>query len=136
MKAILFLAYLFVEVYVTITIASEIGFFFTFLTIVFTAIFGIILIFKTPFKIAEIMQNVLGKASSFIAIGISAILRIFAAILLIFPGFFGDILGLILLVVSILITPKIDAYNDKHSKESKNKEEIIDVEIIVDNGNK
>lgn len=137
MKIALSLIYLFIEVYVTITIASEIGFLYTFLIILFSAVFGIVLIFNTPFKMAEIMQNILGSAS-LVAFGIFTFLRIFAAFLLILPGFFGDIVGIILLVGSFLFAPKQNkqdvVYSDEENHKHK-KEEIIDVEIIDDNNN-
>jgi UPF0716 family protein affecting phage T7 exclusion len=136
LKAVSFLFYLFIEVFVTISIATQIGALYTFLIIVFTAMFGIFLIFSIPFKFLEVMQNVFGKALSFATFGISTILRFFAGILLILPGFFGDMLGLVLLIGSFLFLPKKSAQDDRFDSKKNNKEEFIDVEIIDDNNTK
>ena len=138
MKLTLFLIYLFIEVYVTITIALEIGFLYTFLIIIFTVIFGLILIITTPFKMAEIMQNIFGNAS-FLAFGISTLLRIIAGIFLVLPGFFGDMIGLVLFIGSLLFLPRKNINANEHydlNNYKKNEEEIIDVEIVDDNSDK
>lgn len=134
MKLVGFLVYLFIEVFVTVPIASEVGALYTFLIIVFTAVFGIFLFVSTPFKMAELMQNVLNNFS-FAALGFSTILRVIAAIFLILPGFFGDMLGVLLLIGSFLLAPRLNRKDrgDDFSKNNKNNnEEIIDVEIIDD----
>lgn len=127
MKLILFLFYIFVEVVVTVPLASAIGIFYTFLEIVLSAIFGIILLFNTPFKLQESFQRIMQKRLSLSTVSLASTIRILGAFLLILPGFFGDITGAVLLIMSAILLIGVKVSRNKDD------EDIIDVEIIDDN---
>ncbi|MDR0579504.1 MAG: FxsA family protein [Campylobacteraceae bacterium] len=126
MKLILFLFYIFIEVVVTIPLASAIGVFYTFLEILLSAVFGIILLFNTPFKLQESFQRIMQKKLSLSTVSLASTVRILGAFLLILPGFFGDITGAVLLIMSAVLLIGV----------KRDDEDIIDVEIIDDNSNK
>jgi UPF0716 family protein affecting phage T7 exclusion len=126
-KLILFLFYIFVEVVVTVPLASAIGIFYTFLEIVLSAIFGIILLFNTPFKLQESFQRIMQKRLSLSTVSLASTIRILGAFLLILPGFFGDITGAVLLIMSAILLIGVKVSRNKDD------EDIIDVEIIDDN---
>jgi UPF0716 family protein affecting phage T7 exclusion len=125
-KLILFLFYIFIEVVVTIPLASAIGVFYTFLEILLSAVFGIILLFNTPFKLQESFQRIMQKKLSLSTVSLASTVRILGAFLLILPGFFGDITGAVLLIMSAVLLIGV----------KRDDEDIIDVEIIDDNSNK
>jgi UPF0716 family protein affecting phage T7 exclusion len=125
-KLILFLFYIFIEVVVTIPLASAIGIFYTFLEIVLSAIFGIILLLNTPFKLHESIQRIMQKRLSLSTVSLASTIRILGVFLLILPGFFGDITGAVLLVMSAVLLVSVKVSRDKDD------ENIIDVEIIDD----
>jgi UPF0716 family protein affecting phage T7 exclusion len=125
-KIILFLIYLFVEVTVTLPIAGALGVFYTFLEIILSAIFGIFILLNTPFKLHESIQRVMQKKLSVSTVSLASTIRVLGSFLLILPGFFGDTVGAVLLVMSAVLLIGV-----KYSKDKD--EDVIDVEIIEDN---
>lgn len=132
MKSFCFIIYILIEAFITISIASEIGILYTLLVVLFTGAIGLFLFLSIPFKIAEIMNNVFTDFS-LTAFGISTFLKICGAIMLILPGFFGDMIGVILVIGSVIFLPKPKTTNQKQDKSKNYNEEIIDVEIVEDN---
>ncbi|MFV0481945.1 MAG: FxsA family protein [Campylobacteraceae bacterium] len=135
MKSAIFIVYLFIEILISLPIASNIGVLYTFLEIIFSVIIGFFLLLSTPFKMAEIFQNSMGRNFSISAFGISTFLRVTSAFLLILPGFFGDMIGVVLFIGSIIFRPKVDnsTIYEEPKRDRNQNEEIIDVEIIDDN---
>ena len=134
-----FLAYLLIEVFVSVNISSNIGAMATFLEIVVSAIFGFILLtnFKnTFFESLQAMQKRTISMQEFQKLNAFTLL---GALLLIVPGFFSDIIGIFLQFTffatlfarKILhVKDNIDIEDIQHIK--KEHDEIIDVEIIDD----
>ncbi len=140
---IYFVIYLFIEVMISSFFITLIGGLFTFLEILLTAIIGISLLKNFNYSLEEnIVKIRTGQMSQeeFIATNAS---RSIGALLLIIPGFFTDILG-ILLQFGILIglfeflfknknnTSFHNTY-DTHTTRKEKHDEIIDVEIIEHN---
>jgi 2-isopropylmalate synthase/UPF0716 protein FxsA len=147
--------YLFLEVMVSTSFASMLGGLLTFIEIVFTAFIGIFLLRTFQFSIMESGQKLSqGEITQdeFLASNMS---KAIGAILLIIPGFFTDIIGLLLqfgILTFILIklfsfkpkrSDEQNQYNNTHfhyesynnyeqPKRRYDNEEIIDVEIIDD----
>ncbi|MDR2635880.1 MAG: FxsA family protein, partial [Campylobacteraceae bacterium] len=59
MKSALFLFYVFIEVMITVPLASAIGVLYTFLEIVLSAFLGFAILFNTPFTIKENLGNIM-----------------------------------------------------------------------------
>jgi len=135
---IYFLIYLFIEIFITYEFTSIVSPFGTFLEIIATAVIGIFIIKNLNFSLVENMQKVLRREISqeeFISIGL---FKLIGAILLIIPGVFSDILGILMQFeeFAIFITKKIsNRFNNRYEYYQPKKDfddDIIDVEIIED----
>ena len=149
-----FLLYLFLEVMVSSAISGEIGGLMTFLELIGSAILGISLLQNFKFSLLEKIKSVRSgdlTKEEFIQSSIGAAI---GAILLIIPGFFTDILGLLLqFSFFIVIFTKIFKFkkqnltnnsqytqsNFRYTSHTNNKyqytkgdNDVIDVEIIDD----
>ncbi len=132
-----FLIYLFLEVFVTVNIASSIGAVATFLELVISALVGLILLANMR---VTLMQNLNALMQGEISIESFQRLNLWAivgAILFILPGFLGDIVGLLLQFSSIvtLFASKflhVKEENPPHHYTQGREDEIIDVEVLDD----
>jgi len=136
-----FLIYLFLEVLVSVNIASAIGGLATFFEIILSAFIGISILINFRTTLAENM-----RAVSFSCIDLQEFQRLniftlLGAILLIIPGFLTDIIGL-LLQFSVITSMIVNRYAVKSGKCNTSYEDInniqkdsdvIDVEIIEHN---
>ncbi|MDR1008561.1 MAG: FxsA family protein [Campylobacteraceae bacterium] len=125
MRMILFLLYLFAEVTITLPIAWALGVFYTFLEILLSAVFGIVILFNTPFTIKDSFDKITQNRLSAGVLPLAVIVRIFAAFLLILPGFLGDTTAIILLIWSVILLVGDKVHSDKA-------EDVIDVEVVED----
>lgn len=149
---IYFFIYLFLEVMISSSIAGSIGGLYTFLEIIVSAIIGITILKNFKYSLMENIQKArTGQITQeeFIQTNVG---RAIGALLLIVPGFFTDMIGILLqfgLLVSLfskIFTFKKPQQTSKNSGnfeyphtnfnnttyKGKN-DEIIDVEIIDDN---
>ena len=125
---IYFLLYLFIEIYVSVKIASAIGPLWTFLEVVGTAIYGVWIISNMHIQMSATMQALANGEISIEEFESMNLYVLIGAILLIIPGFFTDILGLLLQfgVFSKFIARKIFKLKPKRMED----DDVIDVEII------
>lgn len=128
-----FLLYLFLEVLVSLTIASAIGVFFTFLEIIGSAVLGSVILANYGRSSAGIMELMQKRKISQEAFLTNRLFSYIGAFLLILPGFLTDIIGLLLqfeftakLFAKLFIKQKTYP-NDR--RQEKN-DDVIDVEII------
>ena len=137
-----FIVYLFLEVLVSVNIASAIGGLATFFEILLSAFIGISILMNFRSTLAENM-----RAVSFSCIDLEEFQRLnlftlIGAILLILPGFLTDIIG-ILLQFSVFTSMLVNRYNVKSGScntpfegeniNHKKDDDVIDVEIIEHN---
>jgi len=130
---IYFLVYLFVEIFVSYEFTKIFTPFGMFLEILASAIIGIMLIRTLNFSLAESMQKLAHQEitqEEFISIGM---FKFVGAILLVVPGVFTDVLGLLMqfeafgsFVGRKILTPQSQPKKDPFE------DDIIDVEIIED----
>lgn len=128
---IYFLIYLFLEVVVSVNIASKIGGVATFIELILSAMSGIILLSNSRFTVFESMRSLANGEITMEEFQKLNLFSILGAILLIIPGFFSDILGLFLQFsfFGTLFAKKI--LHLKRKKGMQNEEsDVIDVEII------
>ncbi|MDD2266952.1 FxsA family protein [Sulfuricurvum sp.] len=129
---IYFLIYLFLEVVVTVEIASRIGGLATFLEIVLSAFLGIFLLMNFRHTLSEnlfALQTRQITMESFTKRNMTGLL---GAILLIVPGFLSDIIG-ILMQFSLFSSLIINRFSRKYPTQTKSKDDnVIDAEIIND----
>jgi UPF0716 family protein affecting phage T7 exclusion len=129
---IYFLIYLFLEVIVTVDIAGRIGGFATFLEIVGSAFLGIMILMNFRHTLGENLYALqAGKITmeSFTKRNMTGLL---GAILLILPGFLGDMIG-ILMQFSLLSSFIVNRFSRKYHTPTQPKDDnVIDAEIIDD----
>ena len=126
---IYFLIYLFLEVYVSVEIASLLGPFWTFVEIVATAVYGIWVLKNMHIQLLSTMQSMAQGEITLEEFEAMNLYTVVGAILLIIPGFLSDIIGILLQfgVLSKFLATKIF----RLKKERRfDEEDIIDVEII------
>jgi len=123
-----FLIYLFLEVVVSVEIASYIGAVTTFFEIILSAIAGGVILSNFKYSIMEYaIELAKGEITQeeFFALNLS---KVIGAILLIVPGYFSDIIGILIIfdVITMLI---LKLFKFKKIKK-RSEDEIIDVEIV------
>lgn len=135
-----FLAYLLLEVLISVNISSAIGGLMTFLEILLSALVGIAILINFRATLIENFRSVSSQTIDLMQFQKLNLFTLLGAILLIVPGFFTDILG-ILLQFSVLTSMIVNRYHVKSSGYKENFEQnniqkdydVIDVEIISDN---
>ncbi|MGM0533105.1 MAG: FxsA family protein [Campylobacterota bacterium] len=138
----LFLLYLFIETLVSVAIASSIGGLLTFVEIIFSAVVGIFIISSFQYSLRENLQAVSAAQMSMQEFQRMNFASIVGAILLIVPGFFTDIVGLLLqfekfanffarkiLHLKTKNSPDTTQEFDPFTKKGED-DEIIDVEVL------
>ncbi|DAB36925.1 MAG: FxsA family protein [Epsilonproteobacteria bacterium] len=133
-----FLIYLFLEVVVTVNMTSWIGAVATFVEMVFSALVGLIILANMRVTLMQNMNALMQGEISLSSFQRLNLWTIVGAILLILPGFLGDIVGLLLqfssmmtLIVSKLLHVGEEKTTPRHFSKG-NHDEIIDVEVIDD----
>ena len=134
---IYFLVYLFLEVTVTLQIASKIGGLATFLEIVGSAFLGIFILMNFRHALAENIDALRTRQIDMQGFSNRNISGLLGAIFLILPGFLGDIIGIAMqfsLVVTLLINRFTRKYptENYHTYTTQKDDHVIDAEIIDD----
>lgn len=128
-----FLIYLFLEVMVSVNIASAIGGLYTFFEILLSAFVGLVILINFRTTLTENMQAVSMQKIDLEEFQRLNIFTLLGAVLLILPGFLTDILG-ILLQFSVFTKMLVNRFTakSKHKthKPHKKEHDVIDVEII------
>ena len=122
------LLYLFIETVVSVAIASRIGPIWTFVEIVASAAYGIWVLKNFHLQLFTTMQALAQGEISYEDFEQMNLATVLGALLLIIPGFFTDIVGILLQfgVVSKFVAKKILKLKSKQREE----DDVIDVEII------
>lgn len=136
-----FLVYLLIEVFVSVNISSSIGAMATFLEIIVSAIIGFIMLANFRVTLFESLQALQRRSITMQEFQKLSAFSVLGAILLIIPGFFSDIVGILLQFGSFATLFGSKILRAKDSKEDfdiddtqrrKDDDEIIDVEVIDD----
>jgi UPF0716 family protein affecting phage T7 exclusion len=132
MGGIYFLVYLFLEILFSYEFAKIFTPFGLFLEVIFSAFVGVSILRTLQFSIFEDMQRVLRREISEEEFLTAGMFKFIGAILLIIPGVFSDMLGILFLfepfarwVGRKLFWQKTYFYHNQHKDD-----DIIDVEII------
>lgn len=142
MKLVLFVVYLFVEIYFIVLFADEFGILSVFLEILISAFVGLGIL-ATQYRVMLESYNSIFKSQNGIGNFIGkSFFRLIGGILLIAPGILSDIIGLTFFIISLFFPTKLKSDNDdflgefgdfQNRKDSADSSEVIDVEIIEDN---
>ena len=126
------LIYLFLEVVVTIEIATRIGGLSTFLEIVFSALLGIFILMNFRHTLAENVYALRMRQIDVQGFSNRNLMGLFGAVLLIIPGFLSDLIGIVM-QFSLLSSLLINRFGRKYHTPSQPKDDhVIDAEIVSD----
>ncbi len=127
-----FIIYFFIEVMVTTNIASQIGGLMTFIEIVLSAFIGLFLLTNFRYTLAKSMSSVLSGELTAQEFQKMSLFTLFGAILLIVPGFFSDMLGVLLQFTffGTFFAKKILHLKTNKTTMQRKDNDAIDVEII------
>lgn len=119
-----------IELIVTLVIGSQIGFFWSFFEFVLSAFVGLILL--ANFRTSMLEAMVLWRGDEHVRYERinDNVLRLIGAILLLLPGFVGDLMGIVLQFPSIF-RPLQRKYFTSFSKDTTH-DDVMDAEIIND----
>lgn len=132
---IYFLVYLFIEIFVTYEFTHMVSPLGTFLEVILSGFAGVFILRTLQFSLVDSMQRVARREISqeeFMSIGL---FKLIGAFLLILPGVFSDILGILMqfdefgAFVARKLLPKREY---KETNPFEKDDDIIDVEIIED----
>jgi len=129
---IFLLIYIFLEVMITSSVVNVIGGFNLFLEIVFSALLGFYLLSSFKYRASESLMMLFSNRMSIDEFQKMSLFTLLGAFLLIIPGIFSDILGILLQfnAVGIFFAKKILHLKNKKIKRMEKEDEAIDAEII------
>ena len=127
-----FLVYFFLEVVITVDIAGKIGGLATFFEIIITAFVGLFLLTNFRYTLAQSMNALMAGTITVDEFQKMNLMSLLGAILLIIPGFFSDIIGVLLQFgfFGTFVAKKILHLKDKKRSQKGEYEDAIDVEVV------
>lgn len=132
---IYFLIYLFLEVIITVNVASKIGGLMMFAEIMLSALMGIAILFNFRTTLLSNVMELKERRISANGFYKRNLLSLLGAILLILPGIFTDIMAVIihvLLLGSLIISRFMPKYPEQNQSHQPKDDNVIDAEIIND----
>lgn len=132
---LLFFFYLFIELIGVLYVANHWGVFSMFAEVIVSAFIGVLVLINTQASISDTLgglrQSRVG-AKDFIRGNFA---KVFGGILLILPGVFCDIFGVIILINAYFILK--NSHDDPYPPRAQHQEEeIIDIEVVQDGAEK
>lgn len=131
---IYFLIYLFLEVILTVEIASRIGGLATFLEIIGSAFLGIFILMNFRHALSENLEALRTRQIDMQGFSNRNMMGLLGSILLILPGFLSDIIGILMqfsLIVTLIINRFTRQYpTHSHTQTTRKDDHVIDAEII------
>ncbi len=128
---ILFIIYLFLELYLIIELGASFGAFAIFLEMIFSAVVGGMILLNFSNTSRELLQKVAKREirqEEFVTL---SLFRVVGAVLLILPGILTDVIGVLLQIgtISSFFAGRIAKRPTTQKRENKN-QDVIDVEVI------
>ena len=135
---IYFLLYLFLEVVVSVNIASAIGGVWTFVELIASALAGIVILANFRGTLAENIHALNQARIDPIEFQQLNLFTILGAFLLIMPGFLTDSIGLLLQfsVITKMLVNRFMAKSASDTSTTQKDDHVIDVEIVSDDADK
>ncbi len=130
------IVYLFIEVLVSVEIAGRLGGLLTFVEIVISALIGFFLLANFRYTISKSASSLMSGEISIQDFQKMSLFTLIGAVLLIIPGFFSDMIGVLLqfsFFGSLFAGKVLNLKNNKNIKK-EGRDDAIDVEVIdIDN---
>ncbi len=124
--------YLFIEIMVSVEIAGKLGGLLTFVEIIVSAFIGFFLLTNFRYTLSKSVMDLMSGSISARDFQKMSLFTLVGAVLLIIPGFFSDILGVLLQFsfFGTLFATRVLNLKNKKNIEKEGKNDAIDVEII------
>lgn len=132
---IYFLIYLFLEVIITVEVASKIGGLMMFAEIMVSALIGIAILFNFRTTLLSNVMELKERRISANGFYKRNLLSLLGAILLIMPGIFTDAIAVLIhisLLGSLIISRFMPKYSTSNQPNQPKDDHVIDAEIISD----
>ncbi len=132
---IYFLIYLFLEVMITVNVASKIGGLMIFAEIMISALIGIAILFNFRTTLLANVMELKERRISANGFYKRNLLSLLGAILLILPGIFTDIMAVVIhifLLGSLIVSRFMPKYPEQNQSYQPKDDNVIDAEIIND----
>jgi len=132
---LIILPYLFLELYLSLSVGEEIGFLWTVIWIVSSFMIGMGLLKNAHLSVMKNMQSVMSGKLNSKSFHDASTSYFLGAILLIIPGVFSDFLGIIALFYTMFLQfggtiPTVKNKNNINNVNKQGDDNVIDVEII------
>lgn len=122
---IFFLIYLILEIIGVVYVGKHFGFFMMFSEMIISAFIGGLIILNTQANILDTLRGFSQSSANPMDFVRGNFAKAFGGLLLIFPGVFCDIFGVIILINAYFILKPKQTFQDKNSDE-----DIIDIEVL------
>lgn len=124
--------YLFIEIMVSVEISGKLGGLLTFVEIIVSAFIGFFLLTNFRYTLSKSVMDLMSGSISARDFQKMSLFTLVGAVLLIIPGFFSDILGVLLQFsfFGTLFATRVLNLKNKKNIEKEGKNDAIDVEII------
>ena len=132
---IYFLIYLFLEVIITVEVASKIGGLMMFTEIMVSALIGIAILFNLRTTLLANVMELKERRISANGFYKRNLLSLLGAILLIMPGIFTDAIAVLIhisLLGSLIVSRFMPKYPEQNQSNQPKDDNVIDAEIISD----
>lgn len=132
---IYFLIYLFLEVIITVEVASKIGGLMMFTEIMVSALIGIAILFNFRTTLLANVMELKERRISANGFYKRNLLSLLGAILLIMPGIFTDAIAVLIhisLLGSLIVSRFMPKYPEQNQSNQPKDDNVIDAEIISD----
>ena len=123
------LGYFIIELLASIKVGIIIGFGWSAVWVIVTSLVGAFLLRLSPYAIMDSFSKIAFERFNIVSAQNAAISYVLGAILLIIPGVFSDILGIILLCYTIYLR-LFAKVQTKQNYKKEGDDDVIDVEII------
>ncbi len=133
-----FLLYLFLEIYVSVKMASALGPFWTFVEVIGSAVAGLLLLTNFRYTFFENMQALRAGTIGPETFQNQNMAALIGALLLIVPGFLTDIIGVLLQfgvfanLLAVRLAGGRKTHNTVDTQPYEGEMDVIDVEIVDD----
>lgn len=124
-----FLAYLILEIIAVVYVGKHFGIFMMFSEMIISAFVGGLIILNTQANVLDTLRGFSQSRANPMDFVRGNFAKAFGGLLLIFPGVFCDIFGIIILINAYFIL-KSEQASQQASQDRKFDEEIIDIEIL------
>lgn len=133
MRFLLFIAYIFIEIFLIAEFVDEAGFLAFILEIIISALLGFGILASQLGSINDNLRNLMAFRLSLGSFLGRSIFRFIGGVLLIIPAILSDIFGVTFFIISLLFkaeSQRINSEFESYGDSKPHNDEVIDVEVV------